>query len=217
MTMTTHRRNVVSTPSVRITFPVVGVAASTSGPQALRTLLSGLPADFQAALLVAQHLSEGFAERLVDWLQQFVTLPIYIAREGMPLRAGAVYLAPDGRHIVVREGKLHTPRVREHDLWRPSANALFQSMAQFCGQMSVAIILTGMGKDGTEGAWAIRQAGGRVIVQDPEDAAVNGMPRAAIERGAYDIILPLRAIPTYLVSLVNRLNAPVPAKQKNAP
>ena len=206
MTQTVRRTPSFMAPFHQMRFPVVGVAASTSGPQALRTLLSGLPADFKAAVLVAQHLSDGFVERLVAWLQQFVALPVRIAQEGMPLRAGVVYLAPDGRHITVRENRLSTPQACSNDLWRPSANALFLSMAQHWRTLSVAVVLTGMGKDGTEGALAVRQAGGRVIVQDPDDAPVNGMPRAVIERGAYDIVLPLKAIPSYLVSLVNRLS-----------
>ena len=190
----------------RVPFPVVGVAASTSGPPALRALLSTLPPTFPAAVLVAQHLSDGFAESLAEWLGAYVSLPVRTARDGLRLAPSTIYLAPDGCHITLRGDTLRTPQATAQDIWRPSADRLFVSLAESCGPMAVAVILTGMGRDGTEGAVAVRKAGGKVIVQDPQDAAVTGMPRSATERGAFDIVLPLHAIGPYLVTLVRRLH-----------
>lgn len=189
----------------RVPFPVVAVAASTSGPQALRQLLSSLPADFAAAVVVAQHLSDGFVAGLVEWLQNHVALVVQVAEEGMALTPGHVYLAPDGHHITVHGERLAVPRAENKEPWRPSANALFRSVATWCGPLGIAVVLTGMGRDGAEGAAAVHQAGGRVIVQDPVDAAVMGMPRATIEQGTYDVVLPLRAIGPYLTTLVKRM------------
>ncbi len=190
-----------------VPFPVIAVAASTSGPPALRTLLAALPADLGAAVVVAQHLHHGFGAGLAQWLQTQVTLAVRVARNGMSLEPNTVYLAPDGHHLIVQGTTLATPVASADDPWRPSADRLFRSVAAACGPLAIGVVLTGMGHDGAAGAEAIRAAGGHVIVQDPEDASVTGMPRAVIERQAYDIVLPLAAMGPYLVTLVRRLQA----------
>ncbi len=209
MTVPVHRSpqpvEATRRPHQDIRFPVVAIAASTSGPQALRHLLSALPEDFPAGIVVAQHLSDGFAEGLATWLRPYLAIPVQVARDMTLLRPGTVYLAPDGCHLVVRGTRIRTPKAQPDEPWRPSANHLFVSVAESFGPLSVAVVLTGMGKDGTEGAIAIKQAGGRVIVQDLADAAVIGMPKSVVESGAYDIVLPLDAMGSYLIALTHRL------------
>lgn len=184
--------------------PIIAIAASTSGPQALRKLLSSLPPDFPAPVMVAQHLTDGFAKGLAQWLDTHVPLHVQVAHPNTVPMAGNVYLAPDGCHIAIEKGRIITPKAKPSDAQRPSADLLFRSIADTYGPLAIGIVLTGMGKDGAEGAVAIKQAGGRVIVQDLEDAAVAGMPKAVIARKAYDIILPLGSIGPYLSLLVSR-------------
>lgn len=195
-------------------FPVVAIAASTNGPQTLRNLLSDLPEDFPAGIVVAQHLTDGFANGLATWLRLYLALPVHVAEDRLPLRPGTVYLAPDGCHIIVEGDRIRTPKARPGELWRPSANRLFLSVAQSFGPLAIAVVLTGMGKDGTEGARAIKEAGGRVIVQDLSDAAVGGMPKAVVESGAYDIVLPVHAMGAYLITLTRRLVNSLPTTEK---
>ncbi len=184
--------------------PIVAVAASTSGPQALRKLLSSLPPDFPAPIMVAQHLTDGFAKGLAEWLDSLVPLHVEVAQTGTLPMPGTVYLAPDGCHLTIVKHRIVTLRSRPGDVERPSADILFRSVAEAYGPYAIAVVLTGMGKDGAEGAVAIKKAGGRVIVQDLEDAAVAGMPKAVVARNAYDIILPLQSIGPYLNLLVHR-------------
>jgi two-component system, chemotaxis family, protein-glutamate methylesterase/glutaminase len=180
---------------------VVGIAASTGGPAALYRLLEGLPGDFPAPILVVQHLALGFAPGLAAWLNGGSPLAVGIAQAGEPLRPRTVYLAPDHRHLAVdAEGRVvlrDSPPVGGH---RPSADCLFESLAAAFGPGTMAVVLTGMGRDGVEGLRAVRDAGGRVLAQDEASSVVFGMPRAAIEAGIATEVVPLDDLAAWLVS-----------------
>ncbi|MDP2786777.1 MAG: chemotaxis-specific protein-glutamate methyltransferase CheB [Pseudomonadota bacterium] len=186
-------------------YEVVGLALSTGGPQALSTILAGMPIGYPLPLLVVQHISPGFVGGLVSWLRGLTLLEVRLAEAGMPLRAGSVYIAPDGHHLEVarRDGRLHAhlSSAPPIDRFRPSGTALFHSLARCCGKSAIGGIFTGMGSDGSEGLLALHRAGGHVFAQDADSAVVYGMPGAARAAGCVDQVVPLARIPTHLIEL----------------
>ncbi len=179
---------------------VIGICGSTGGPYALARVLGNLPADYPIPILVVQHISEGFTEGLVHWLDQSVPLPVRMAADGILARQGA-WIAPDGAHLkLVPTGQLLLDRRTAAGHHRPSGDILFQSIAEVAADKGVAVVLSGMGSDGARGAVAVRRAGGLSIAQDEESSAIFGMPQAAIERGA-DLVLPPGEIAAYLSGL----------------
>jgi two-component system chemotaxis response regulator CheB len=191
-------------PSVAQAFAkVVAIATSTGGPAALHRLLSRLPGDFPAPLLVVQHNAPGFMAGLVSWLDGSSELSVKVAEQGEPLRPGTAYLAPDDRHLgVTNQATVLLSGAPPVGGFRPSGTYLFESAARACGSSLVALILTGMGEDGVAGLRAVRQAGGQVIAQDETSSVVWGMPGAAVAAGLADSVLPLDAIPIRLAELV---------------
>jgi two-component system chemotaxis response regulator CheB len=169
----------------------VGIVASTGGPAALAAVLSGIPADYPIPVLVVQHISAGFTEGLVRWLDGCVPPPVGLARHRAAVGPG-VWFAPDDAHIAL--DRTHhvrldfETRIGPH---RPSGNVLLRSLADVAGADAVAVVLTGMGRDGAEGLAAVQAAGGITIAQDSTSAVINGMPAAAIEQGAQVVLAPL--------------------------
>jgi two-component system chemotaxis response regulator CheB len=185
---------------------VVGIGASTGGPQALAEVLGALPADFGVPVLVVQHIAAGFGAGLVDWLDRQLAIAVGFAVAGERAVPG-VWFAPDGFHL----GLDHSLRFvldgeTVHGAHRPSVDMLFSSLAATVRDATLAVVLTGMGRDGAEGAEAIHAAGGYLITQDEPTSTVFGMPRAAAAAGA-DQVLPLQAIGPAL----GRLRAGAPA------
>jgi two-component system chemotaxis response regulator CheB len=190
-------------PSSAREAPVIGICASTGGPHALVTILNALPASFPVPILVVQHIAPGFTEGLVNWLEGTVALPVGLAEDGAPLRAG-VWVAPDDAHLLLRpSGRLALDRSNGASVHRPSADVLLRSIAESAGTRAVAVVLTGMGRDGGEGVAAITEAGGLTIAQDEPTSAVYGMPKTALERGA-ERILPIHEIAGHLAHLRHR-------------
>jgi two-component system chemotaxis response regulator CheB len=172
---------------------VVGICASAGGPKALEIVLAGLPGDFPLPILVVQHISTGFIEGLVGWLDRVTALPVGIARDGQQATPG-IWFPPDDAHLVL-DASMRLVLDRDTDVGphRPSADVLLESMASSAGAGAVGVMLTGMGQDGVRGVEAISGAGGLVIAQDEETSALFGMPRAAAEAGA-ELVLPLPRI-----------------------
>lgn len=171
----------------------VAIAASTGGPRALIQVLPGLPAELQAAVVVVQHMPAGFTTFLADRLDRACELHVKEARAGELLKTGAVYLAPGGHHMALQRTAAGVSVVLEDGdpVWglRPAADVLFASVARHYGPDSIAVVLTGMGKDGTAGLRAIRDVGGWTAVQDPSLAVVASMPRAARPYAATELPL----------------------------
>ena len=163
--------------------PVVALAASTGGPSALAAVLSALPG-LPAPVLVVQHLHPEFTAGLVDWMARASALPVKVAEHGEVARSGRVYLAPGEVHLrLAANGRLElaaTPAT----VHRPSADQLFESVAERAGRAGVGVLLTGMGEDGARGLLEIHRRGGRTFAQDEASSAVFGMPRAAQRLGA---------------------------------
>ena len=143
---------------------LVAIAASTGGPAALQRILADLPRDFAAPILVVQHIATGFVAGLAHWLGVSCDLRVQVAKDGERLLEHTVYLAPDGRHLGVREpGQVLVSEAPPINGFRPSATFLFQTAARVYGAGVAAVMLTGMGNDGVEGLRAIRAAGGLVL------------------------------------------------------
>jgi two-component system chemotaxis response regulator CheB len=182
---------------------IVAVGASTGGPGALAKLLAGLPPDLTVGVVVVQHIADGFVPGLVSWLRSVTILSVKAAEEGEQVERGIVYIAPTGTHTVLkaggRLGMLDTPPV---DSQRPAVDVLFESVQEHYDRWAIGVLLTGMGRDGARGLKAIRDSGGHTIAQDEGSCVVFGMPRAAIEIGAAEQVLPLSEIPVAVVRLL---------------
>jgi two-component system, chemotaxis family, protein-glutamate methylesterase/glutaminase len=179
---------------------VIGICASTGGPQALASVLGSLPGGYSIPILVVQHMTPGFLAGLVSWLDRETALPVRLARDGERLQPG-VWFAPDGAHLrLERTRRLALDADTSAGNHRPSGDVLLCSLARVAGAGAVAVVLTGMGRDGAEGVAAVAAAGGRTIAQDERSSIVYGMPRVAVERGARTV-LELEAIGAALVAL----------------
>ena len=179
---------------------VIGVCSSIGGPHALLELLASLPPTFALPVLIAQHMTAGFADGLARWLDASVPLPVQIGRAGERVERG-VFLAPDDAHMALAAGRrLEVREAAPTDRNVPSGDVLLESLAAALGADAVAVVLTGMGRDGAEGTAAVRAAGGFTIAQDESTSVVYGMPRAAAE-GGVDRVLPLTEIGAELCRL----------------
>ena len=179
---------------------IVVIASSTGGPQALKVVLSALPASFPAGLVIAQHISQGFTPGLTEWLDNICSIKVKEARDGENIKPGTAYFAPDGYHIAVRRFELigldNGSAIAGH---RPSCNKLLKSAADVYHDKAVGVILSGMGEDGAVGLKAIRDTGGKTFAQDEESCAVFGMPKIALDIGAVDRTTSLDIIASELV------------------
>ncbi len=164
-------------------------------------MLRGLPARFSAPIAIVQHIADGFTEGLASWLASESNLEVREARDGEPLAPGRVLIAPTGRHLLVAEGIARLSDAPAVDTFKPSVTPLFLSAARAYRARVCGVILTGMGRDGAEGLKAIKDAGGPTLAQDEATSAVFGMPRAAIELGAVDRVLPVDEVARALVEL----------------
>ena len=186
-------------PPTRLATRVVALAASTGGPRALAELIPALPPDLGAAVLIAQHMPAGFTGSLAERLDRRSALPVSEARHDEPLMENRVYVAPGGRHLGIAVGTNGAARIAITDHppvhgVRPAADVLFRSVAEHFGPSAVGVVLTGMGRDGTDGLRLMRSAGAYGIVQDEASSTVYGMPRMALGVAGADAIVGLPAM-----------------------
>jgi two-component system chemotaxis response regulator CheB len=182
---------------------VIAIAASSGGLAALSEVLRTLPATLPAAILVLQHLAPDQRSHLTEILADRTVLPVRQASQGMRLEHGVVYVAPPGAHLLVAaEGRFALSHLPPLHWCRPSADRLFASVGAQYGSGAIAVVLTGYGVDGAEGAQVVRRMGGMVLVQDDATSTCPDMPRAARRAGAVDRVLPLGDIAAELETLV---------------
>ncbi|PKL02824.1 MAG: chemotaxis response regulator protein-glutamate methylesterase [Synergistetes bacterium HGW-Synergistetes-2] len=166
---------------------LVGVGASTGGPQALAEFLARLPADFPCPLLVVQHIAAGFTSGLAEWLGKVTPLPVRVAQNGQKAMNGVVHIAPDGFHMGVRQGGfLSLAKDPPEHMVRPSASVLFRSLAAVYGGAATVILFSGMGKDGAAEMKTLRNMGAVTFAQDRESSVVWGMPGEAVRLDAVE-------------------------------
>ncbi len=181
---------------------IVAIASSTGGPQALQELLAALPGEFPVPILAVQHLARGHADALVSVLTANCRMRVKLARDRDRLHPGTVYVAPDDYHLgVADQHRLELSGAPPVGGFRPSATWLFLSVARRFGASAAAVILTGMGRDGVAGLAEVRRAGGLIVAQDEASSVEYGMPRAAVQAGLADFVLPLEAIAAQLIAL----------------
>jgi len=204
--LSTQMPNHVPTParSPAAAYEIVAVAASAGGLTALSELLSPLPADFAATLVIVQHLDPRHRSLLADILSRRTHLKVKQAEEGEVLERSTVYIAPPDRHLLITpSGTVSLTQSELVHFVRPSADLLFESVAASYKERAIAVVLTGTGSDGSMGVTAIKKTGGTVIVQDQATSDFFGMPGAAIQTGSADFVLPLQEIAAALITLVN--------------
>ncbi|MFI5230291.1 MAG: chemotaxis response regulator protein-glutamate methylesterase [Gemmatimonadales bacterium] len=186
---------------------VVVVASSTGGPRALAAIVPRLPRTLPAAVLVVQHMPPGFTKSLAQRLDLVSPIRVDEAQDGESVMHGRVYIAPGGSHMTVRDDGAGPVISLEQTppLWgvRPAADLLFRSAADLFGASTVAVVLTGMGRDGADGTRAVRVAGGRALIQDRETATIFGMPQAARAVAGADRVASLGDISAAITDLVD--------------
>ncbi|NGQ94027.1 chemotaxis response regulator protein-glutamate methylesterase [Brevibacillus sp. SYP-B805] len=187
---------------------LVAVGTSTGGPKALQTVLTALPAGFDAPIVIVQHMPPGFTKSLAQRLDALCAIRVVEAEDGQPIEAGTAYIAPGGYHLEVRQAgdrlKVHLHQEEPRGGHRPSVDVLFESVCRLTNLRKWAIIMTGMGNDGTKGLKKMKDCDQVTsIVEDESSCVVFGMPRAAIQAGLADHVVPLEKIAETLVKLVN--------------
>lgn len=169
---------------------IVAIAASTGGPGVLKQILSQLPEDYAFPIVIVQHITSGFAEHMVSWLNDEVKINVVTAKTGDRIQAGKVLVAPSDYHLAIAPGGVirleESPPIKGQ---RPSADRFFTSVAQAYSSSAVGVILTGMGDDGAEGIETLGKTGAHIIAQNEQSSVVFGMPAQAIQRGVVDEIL----------------------------
>jgi two-component system, chemotaxis family, protein-glutamate methylesterase/glutaminase len=181
---------------------VVVIGASAGGVEALRELVSRLPGDFPAPVLVVVHVLPTAPSRLPDVLDRAGPLLAVHAADGEEIRPGRIYVAPPNRHLLVRGKRLAVSLGPRENGARPAVDPLFRSAAAEYGAGTVAVILSGALYDGSRGVADVKRAGGRVLVQDPSEARLSSMPRAAVASTAVDHVLPVTELAGELQRLV---------------
>ena len=186
---------------------LVVIGSSTGGPQALQTVITGLPEHFPCPVVVVQHMPAGFTNALALRLNNVSRVAVREAEHGDVLRSGCVYIAPGNQHLRIRQEAdvrriilSNEPPVGNR---RPAVNVMYDSVAHL-GDDVVAVILTGMGCDGREGMRRIKQNGGYCIAQDEETCVVYGMPKSVVDAGLADEICPLPKIAEAIEAAVRR-------------
>jgi two-component system chemotaxis response regulator CheB len=204
------RRSRESSSPVQASSAVV-IAASTGGPKALSEVVAHLPERLGAAVLIVQHMPHEFLISLAKRLSQLGPLPVSVGKNNEPLCDGHVYLAPGDRHMTVElQGERVVIRIDSGPPVcgvRPSADPLFTSAAGVFGENVVGVVLTGMGRDGSDGLRAVRAAGGGAIVQDRASSIIYGMPRAALAAAGADRVVAPRLIGSAVDDLLSSRRA----------
>jgi two-component system response regulator WspF len=183
-----------------LTVPLVAIGSSTGGPKALATILSKLPANFNAAIAIVQHVDAQFSTGLVEWLDQQTPLSVRLAVAGDRFGVGTILVAGTNDHLYLKPDLTlgYTKDPIDYP-YRPSVDVFFKSLSQHWKRQGTAILLTGMGRDGAEGLSALRLRGWQTIAQDKASCVVYGMPKAAVELNAAMEVLPLDDIATTLL------------------
>jgi len=186
---------------------IISIGTSTGGPRALQDIIPKLPKEFPVPIVIAQHMPASFTGPFAERLNQLSQIMVKEAEEGEPLKAGVVFIAPGFGHMrVSRKRGIETfisiSENREEFIYRPSVDALMLSVVEFYPGRALGVILTGMGNDGLKGLISLKKSGGRVFAQDEETCVVYGMPKAVVDAGVADKILPIEEMAGEIVNSV---------------
>ncbi|MCA9048610.1 MAG: chemotaxis response regulator protein-glutamate methylesterase [Planctomycetaceae bacterium] len=194
----------------------VAIGSSTGGPNALAEVVPNLPRDLSVPVFIVQHMPAVFTQLLAERLNRLTPLTVTEAKDGDPVVPGRVYLAPGGCHMVVqqvgKERRIALNQDEPENSCRPAVDVLFRSVACVYGGNTLAVVLTGMGRDGTEGCRVLAGQGATIVVQDEASCVVWGMPRSVEEAGLADRIVPLNSVATEIAQRIrNHRRQPEPA------
>lgn len=179
---------------------LIAIGSSTGGPNAVAQVVKEFPEDYPAAFVVVQHVDQAFAKGFAEWLDTQTALKVKVAVDGDELKHGIIYVASTNNHLIFdANGRLKYTNEYQNIVYRPSVDVFFNSLVDNWRGKTLAVLLTGMGRDGAEGLLKLRKKGVYTIAQDQDTCAVYGMPRAAAEIGAAHIVLPLSKISQVLV------------------
>jgi two-component system, chemotaxis family, protein-glutamate methylesterase/glutaminase len=195
---------------------IITVGASAGGVTALKLLVEHLPEDLPAAICIVLHVPSGHQSRLPEILNRARTMPAAHAADGERVQQGRIYIAPPDNQLMVEDGFVRVVRGPRENRQRPAIDPLFRSAARAYGSRAIGVILTGALDDGTAGLREIKERGGIAIVQDPEEAETDSMPRSALAHVDVDFCLPIIAIARQLVELM-RLPPPMPQPEPASP
>ncbi|MHB8581277.1 MAG: chemotaxis-specific protein-glutamate methyltransferase CheB [Ignavibacteriaceae bacterium] len=186
---------------------LIAIGASTGGPIVLQKILSELHQNFSIPILIVQHMSEGFIQGFVDWLNHTSSIHVQLGRQGEFPLPGHAYVAPDGLYMGIdKNGRIELVNDKPINGLRPTVSYLFRSVANVFGQNAIGILLTGMGADGAEELKLMKEKGAVTIVQDKESSVVFGMPGEAVKIGAETYVLSPNKIASLLNKLTNHIN-----------
>ncbi len=196
---------------------IVAVGASAGGVNALKKLVSDLPADLPAAVFVTLHLFERTESALPEILSRLSPLPVEQVSDGGPIQPGHIYIAPPDHHLLLSPGWVGLGHGPKENLQRPCINVMFRSAAAAYADRVIGVLLTGMLDDGASGLWEIQQRGGVAIVQDPKEAAYRSMPESAIKGFGVDFIVRLAEMASLLTALTREKHMPDSTPKSSAP
>ena len=201
-----------SNKSLTADFPIVGIGASAGGLAAFENFFSAISDDTDpgVAFVVIQHLDPGHKSMLTDLIGRYTRMPVYEVKDGMVIQPNGVYVIPPNSEMILEYGTLQLQEPSKPRGFHLPINLFFRSLALSKLELSIGVILSGTGEDGTLGARAIKDAGGMVMVQSPESSEYDGMPRSAITAGLADYILPTAEMPAQLIAYVNRVFGKIP-------
>lgn len=187
-------------------FPIIGIAASTGGPQTIRQFIDRIaPNSLSAPIVIIQHMAEGFISGFANWLSLSSRIPVTIAKENEFPKKENIYIAPGHIHLAFNKKGFFTYLYKPPlGGIRPSADIFFESLAETYRERAIAIVLTGMGNDGAKGLLAIKKYNGYIIAQDQESSIIFGMPKAAIEMGIVDEIVSIDKLYPFIISLLRQ-------------
>ncbi len=189
-------------------YDLVAIGSSVGGPQALKVILSSLPNDFPVPIVIVQHMTIGFIDGFCKWLNSHCSINVKCVENNEQLKAGNVYLAPDNYHFKIARSHTelvaHLQKSEAVSGFCPSINVMFHSIARTCANNTIAMLLTGMGSDGSQGLLEIKLNKGHTIIQNPESCVVFGMAGVAQSLGGVDSVVELDKISEYLVRMVKQ-------------
>jgi len=185
---------------------VVAICASTGGPPAVQKILTMIPPDFSAGILITQHMPKGFTASFAESLNRVVRIGVREASTGDIVESGKALICPGDFHMALMKNGKRVSVILKHprseDRYTPSADVMMTSAAEHFGSASIGVVLTGMGNDGTRGVVEIKEKGGYTIAESETTAVVFGMPHEAIKTGKVDRVLPLHEIPKEIVRVM---------------
>jgi two-component system CheB/CheR fusion protein len=192
---------------------IVGIGASAGGLEALERFFERMPAGTGLAFVVIQHLSPDFKSFTSELLARRTSIPIRAVEDGMPVEADVIYLLPPKKDMILSNGRLYLTDKDPSQLVTLPIDYFFRSLAQDVGDRAIAIVLSGTGSDGSRGIRSVHEAGGLVVVQAPETAKFDGMPKSALKTGVVDLVLPPEEIPAALLRYIKHPGTPAAAAQ----